>query len=170
MRKKLGEKLIAMVQNPYAWYNSESFDKACIFETIFRQMSDDPCHLMHVGGRGEISFLGGYALGFALREGLGIGNLLSQRPKTYQYLDLFRLAQCMEVHPDVLPETISPPGMKPRNLVEKVQVDNSIMLRVALGNLAYLSLPAVKDNEKASDNIFQSSLPRQTQPSSTQSE
>ena len=145
MKGQLGKKLIEMVQDPYEWYNQKSFDSSATPKTIFQQMLDDPCHLMRVETGGEFSFFGGYTIGFALREGLGVRDLLLQQPKTYQYLDLFRFAQCMEIHPDVLPETISPSGIKTRPLLERVQVGNSLLLRIPLGNLAYLSLPAVRN-------------------------
>ena len=140
----IGRKLIDLVENPYEWYDKEEFKTAGVGQRIFDQMSEDSLHLMLVGKKGELAFLGGYALGFALREGMGIRDLLKNKPKPYQYVDPFRLAQCMEISPDALPEIVSHPRIKPRSLIERVQIEDSLLFRIYVGTLGYLSLPAVK--------------------------
>jgi len=147
MKVSLGEKIVRMVESPYSWYSYNDFKSSRIPKKVFEQMLEDSNHLMRMNGKGSESFFGGYALGFALRERLQVRSLLRRKPKTYQYVDPFRFVQRMEVHPDSLPDTISPLNQKAKPLVERVQVGEGLAYKIYVGSLAYLSLPVVKTQE-----------------------
>jgi len=147
MTESFGRTLIEMVKSPHNWYGPENFESSKIPQEIFKQMLDDPYHLMRINGESGESFLGGYVLGFALREKLGLVKLLREVPKTYQYVDPLRFAQDMEVPLDYLPEVIGFIKKDKRHLVEKVQISEHVAYRIHVGALAYLQLPVVKDLE-----------------------
>ncbi len=138
-----GKKLVEMVKDPSEWYEEGQFRQYGVDNKIFLDMEQDGHHLMKVNQK-SLSFFGGYILGYSIREAMGVRDLIEELPHEQKYVEPLRFAQLMEIPPDMLPDQISPPGLKSQNLVEKVQHNDRLVFRISVRSLAYLSLPAVK--------------------------
>ena len=138
---KISEKLVEMVENPYAWYSQADFEKISA-GPVCRAIQDDNHRLMALENKTP-SFFGGYVIGYTLKEKMGASAVLGGKPKSYQYLNPLRVAQCLEIHPDDLPEVITPLKQKPKPLIQRYEVKGGYDYGIYVGSLAYLTLPVL---------------------------
>ncbi len=138
------EKLVEMISDPLGFYSSNQLKVRGFDRNYRRRLERDECKLASVSSKGDLSYLGGYLLGRALKEKMGVRKFFRQKPKNYSYVCPFAFCQTMQVHPDELPETISPDG-KPVALIERVQIKNNMQYKIHVGSMAYISLPVIED-------------------------
>ncbi|MFA5856308.1 MAG: sigma-70 family RNA polymerase sigma factor [Candidatus Pacearchaeota archaeon] len=138
------EKLLDMIEDPLSFYSSNQLKVRGFDRNYRRRLERDECKLAKVSLKGDLSYLGGYLLGRAQKEKLGVRNLLKQKPKNYSYVCPFAFCEAMQVHPDELPETISIDG-KSLPLIERVQIKNNLQFRISVTSMAYISLPTIED-------------------------
>jgi RNA polymerase sigma factor FliA len=138
------EKLIDMVSDPLNFYSSGQLKDRGFDRNYRRRLERDECKLAKVSPKGDLSYLGGYLLGKAQKEKLGVRKLLRQKSKNYSYVCPFAFCEAMQVHTDELPEIISFGG-KSLPLVERVQIKNNMQYRISVSNMAYISLPLIED-------------------------
>ena len=138
------EKLVKIISDPLGFYSSNQLRVRGFDRNYRRRLERDECKLAKISSNGDLSYLGGYLLGRALKERLGVRKFFRQKPKNYSYVCPFAFCQTMQVHPDELPETISPNG-KPTALIERVQIKNNMQYKIHVGSMAYISLPVIED-------------------------
>lgn len=136
--------LINMIDNPLEFYSSGQLKVFGFDRNYRRRLERDEHKLARVTRLGDLSYLGGYLLGRAEKDKLGIKKLLKQRPKTYSYVCPFAFCEAMQIHPDELPEAISIDG-KSLPLIERVQIKDNMQYRIPISNMAYISLPLIED-------------------------
>lgn len=136
-----------MVKSPDQWYGEKQFNETNIHEEVFKSMEEDPQHLMKIDSNEKTSFLGGYILAYSIRENMGTGKIIEKMPFQYRYVEPLRFAQLMEFHPEDIPETFDTPRGKNRKTVERIQFNGSLVYRIPIRALAYLSLPVVNQQQ-----------------------
>ncbi|MDD5193908.1 MAG: sigma factor-like helix-turn-helix DNA-binding protein [Candidatus Nanoarchaeia archaeon] len=138
------EKLIELIKDPLGFYSSDQLIKKGFDRNYRRRLERDEFKLAKVSQEGNLSYLGGYLLGRAQKDKLGIRRHLRQKPKNYSYVCPFAFCQTMEIHPDELPEKINIDG-DPSPLIERVQLGTKMQYRIPVSNMAYISLPVIED-------------------------
>jgi len=132
-------KLGRLVESPYSWYSPATFS-ICGLDSLFPKMKEDSFHLMRAN-KEYAQFLGGYVLGYALREGLATEKDIEAFPFDKKYLDPFMFARVMEILPEAIP--IETSGRREQNVLERVLHDGKLVYKIHVRTLGHLSLPTV---------------------------
>lgn len=139
-----GKRLIELIDEPLKFYSSEQLEEIKFRREYLETLERDEFKLAKISLTGGISYLGGYLLGRAQKDKLGIRDLLRDKPSNYSNVCPFAFCEAMQVHPDELPETIIING-KSLSLIDRVQIGEGLQFRIPVPHMAYISLPVIED-------------------------
>jgi len=139
-------KLTRMVESPYSWYETGTFCVLGLGSGLFEKMKEDRFHLMRANNKCT-QFLGGYVLGYALREGIVTEGEAEAWPFEKKYLDPFMFARVMEISPETIPLETS--GRREQNVLERVMHEGKLVYKMHVRTLGRLLLPTVPISDTA---------------------
>lgn len=114
--------LLSLVKNLYNWYSPADMSKEGFSDDLIDLMQTDRNRLALKRITAKDCLLGGYILGFGIRERLISEERYSELENSLRYVEPLKLASTLEIMPTQIPNTIEKNGIKEK-VIELIKIE-----------------------------------------------